>query len=87
MVDTATHGGIHLDDWRQAQVPESVRRPDAWYEHDCQWSIPAVLFSDELDPRAINVNDVREQATVILSSWAPKKYQIVMEARKAARPS
>lgn len=78
MVSTRDHGGIHLDDWRQAQVPAEVRSPDAWYEEDCKWSIPAVLFANELDPSIV------DQANIILKGWKPQSYEIVMRARSVS---
>lgn len=43
LVSTARHGGIHLDDAQQSQIPEQYRRDDNWYEEDCEIAIP-ILF-------------------------------------------
>lgn len=43
-VSTPSHGGIHLDNLRNVQVPEYMRREDGWYEEDMEWAIPAMVF-------------------------------------------
>jgi hypothetical protein len=45
-VSTAGHGGIKLSRQRNAKVPKYMRRDGGWYEEDCEWCIPAIVFSD-----------------------------------------
>lgn len=67
-VDTASHGGYHLDDKANAKVKMLFPdfRPFAgehWYEEDCDWAIVALafpeLFSDENLRAAINTVNSR----------------------------
>jgi len=46
-VGTAGHGGIKLDRKRNAQVPAYMRCDGGWYEEDCDWCIPAIVFARE----------------------------------------
>ena len=43
---TASHGGIHLDDQRQAKMPEILRSADGYYEEDVCWARAAVIFPE-----------------------------------------
>lgn len=43
-VSTASHGGYHLTPELNARIPEQVRRPDGWYEHDCDAALPAYFL-------------------------------------------
>ena len=45
-VMTAGHGGVKLDRKRNAMVPDYMRRAGGWYEEDCEWAIPALVFPD-----------------------------------------
>jgi len=47
-VATPSHGGILLSDERQAAMPSYLRHEDGWYEEDCEWCKPFVVFSDDL---------------------------------------
>jgi hypothetical protein len=52
---TSSHGGIHLDDDHERQIPVEVRHiartyaPAGWYEEDCDLVIPVLWFSHELE--------------------------------------
>jgi hypothetical protein len=51
-VTTASHGGIHLSPDRNALVPDYMKRDGdfatqrraGWYEEDCDWCIPVIVF-------------------------------------------
>ena len=45
-VGTPGHGGIKLDRKRNALVPTDCRRAGGWYEEDCEWAIPALVFPE-----------------------------------------
>jgi hypothetical protein len=45
---TAGHGGIKLDAARNRLIPPYMRRSGGWYEEDCEWAIPFVVFANEL---------------------------------------
>lgn len=56
LVSTSSHGGIHLDDDHERQIPVEVRHtarrpyaPAGWYEEDCDLVIPVLWFYDELE--------------------------------------
>jgi hypothetical protein len=48
-VSTPGHGGFKLSPQRQRMMPDYMKRPGAWYEEDCEWSLVAVVFRDEFD--------------------------------------
>jgi len=47
-VYTASHGGLKLDAKHNHKVPEYLRRKGGWYEEDCDWCIPFVIFEKEI---------------------------------------
>jgi hypothetical protein len=51
-LSTAGHGGIKLYKARNQQVPDYLRagselREAGWYEEDCDWCLPAIIFEKE----------------------------------------
>ena len=71
-VGTAGHGGIKLDRKHNKAVPEYLRRSGGWYEEDCGWAIPFVLFRDEL--QNLPKYDYN-QAVQCFKSWFPTGYE------------
>lgn len=67
-VSTPSHGGIKLDRKRNAQIPVSMRRKGGWYEEDCDWAIPAMVFKSEFKPEQV------ESAAGTLKNWFPAFY-------------
>lgn len=67
-VDTASHGGIWLSQPRITQVPEGIAPINGrcWYEEDCEWALPFVLF-DDVSERDLNLGI----AIQTLASWNP----------------
>jgi len=47
-VSTASHGGIKLDAKRNAAMPEYMRKTGGWYEEDCDWALPFVVFERDI---------------------------------------
>lgn len=47
-VSTAGHGGIKLDASRNRRMPPYMRKPGGWYEEDCDWCLPFVVFEAEI---------------------------------------
>lgn len=52
LVETASHGGIHINAARIAAMPQGLRdftpftgKP-GWYEEDCDWAIVALAFPE-----------------------------------------
>lgn len=65
---TGSHGGIHLSPARNAQVHPAWRRPDGWYEEDCDWAIVAFTFPALfVDSYAAAIETAR--------NWRPFAYQ------------
>jgi hypothetical protein len=48
IVCTPSHGGIHLDDERNAKVDLVWRNANGWYEEDCEANIVFATFFGEL---------------------------------------
>ncbi|MBT3812433.1 MAG: hypothetical protein HON51_05605 [Gammaproteobacteria bacterium] len=51
-VDTTGHGGVKVSDELNKKIPNWVREGtfgklglDGWYEEDCDWCIPVIVFS------------------------------------------
>lgn len=63
-VTTASHGGIHLDEWRERQMPPALAgKFDGWYEEDVCACLPIVAFSNEFpaEVAATALNDLRHE--------------------------
>ena len=43
---TASHGGFHLSEERNAEVDHRLRRHKGWYEEDAEWATVAMTFPD-----------------------------------------
>lgn len=71
-VSTAGHGGIKLDRARNAQVPDYMRRKGGWYEEDCDYAIPVIIFADEF--RKAKGEDIYNDAVDSLRNWHPDEY-------------
>ncbi len=63
---TPSHGGIWLSPERQEQLPDGVRKR-AWFEEDCEASIPLFVFS--ADVRGETGRDYREAAAKSILRW------------------
>ena len=54
---TASHGGFHLSEERNAEVDHRLRRHKGWYEEDAEWATVAMTFPDlftSLERRSAN---------------------------------
>lgn len=65
--ETATHGGYYLIPEVNAAIPEYMRSKDGWYEEDCAWSIPGVVF-----PGKVGKFDLAKDC---LARWYPDHYE------------
>lgn len=74
-VTTASHGGIHLDDSRNAHVHKAWRAKRGWYEEDCEWTIVAVTFPDLFEPEHVI------EAHRVAKDWMPDQYEQVFQVR------
>ncbi|KKN55604.1 hypothetical protein LCGC14_0580760 [marine sediment metagenome] len=77
-VSTASHGGIKLDADRQAAMPEGWSKDGGWYEEDCNWCLPFIIFQadilahgDECAVRSIK----NSRHVEILQDWHPDLYE------------
>jgi len=78
-VSTSSHGGFHLDDERNAQVPLRWRETSwnrqgmaGWYEEDCDWCLVALTFPNVFE------SDERQKARAMIV-WLAKKRGIEIE--------
>jgi hypothetical protein len=77
-VSTASHGGLKLEVWRNARMPRYLRRPGGWYEEDCEWCLPALVFQDEIlaGPDTFLARGVRQGTHVrTAKDWFPDEYE------------
>ena len=77
-VSTASHGGIKCSKKRNAQIPDYMRRAGGWYEEDCEWSIPFVVFEGDIlefsnadATRAI----IAQEHRATFRAWFPDHYE------------
>lgn len=68
---TASHGDFHLDDERNAAMPDCLRNADGWYEEDEQWAKVAFAFP------ALFTERERSQAEKTLRDWQPDAWEIL----------
>ena len=47
-VETPSHGGVKVSRELNEQIPSIARDPDGWYEEDCEFAIPFIVFRDIL---------------------------------------
>lgn len=77
-VSTASHGGIKLDAKHQALMPEHWRKEGGWYEEDCDWCLPFIIFHAAIllygeEDSVRSILDSRHVET--LKDWHPDKYE------------
>lgn len=81
---TASHGGVWLAQWRRQTVQDKLpawfaaRRPDrgsAWYEEDCEWSVPAILFDQDWRAESVQaaINTIRMMHDVCSRNAQPSE--------------
>jgi hypothetical protein len=77
-VTTASHGGIKLSAARQALMPEDWRCDGGWYEEDCDWCLPFVIFQADImvynDDYAVR-NIAGGDHFNTLKNWHPDKFE------------
>lgn len=82
-VSTPSHGGIYLSPERIAQLPAGVKNflnptnsPNGfeWWEEDCDWSVPYVLFADDIRTygKAYKFEENLETAKLIIKRYHPE---------------
>jgi len=68
---TASHGGFHLGEERNALVHPAYRNADAFYEEDSEWSKVAATFPH------LFTDYERKCADQTLRDWEPDAYEVV----------
>lgn len=83
----ASHGGIHVVEARNAQIPGYLRADThgqlgerGWYEEDCDWCIPAVVFAAEWRTWADQCDSTSADGHLAaawdtLRNWHPEGYE------------
>lgn len=67
-VSTASHGGIGLDETRNAQMPDALRVDGGWYEEDVQWALVVLAFPDLFPDR------IAQDAPRVVKEWFPDRW-------------
>lgn len=67
--ETASHGGFHLSETKNTQIPEILRSDAGWYEEDEAWSIVAIHF-----PHLFTCYERRHAEKTLKNSW-PDAYE------------
>jgi hypothetical protein len=77
-VSTASHGGIKLDRERNSRMPEDWRQPGGWYEEDCDWCLPFIVFQADIlnGGEKYAVKHILEGLHIkTLKNWHPDKFE------------
>lgn len=85
-VSTASHGGCKIDGAHNAMIPAQVREQRGWYEEDCAWAIPFMVFPElcaleaqhheqDAEKRAARIIKNAEQAKQTVLNWYPDFYE------------
>lgn len=83
-VTTPSHGGIYVDPERRGRMPEYLAGEPAtdggaWYEEDCHWCFPAVVFEAEfrawIARSGQDPDKFVQSARDTMRNWYPHEYQ------------
>jgi hypothetical protein len=71
-VGTPSHGGVKLSRERNAQMPPYMRQAGGWYEEDCHWAMPYLVFWPEFQTKeTVNL----ETVAGTVKNWNPDEYE------------
>lgn len=73
-VMTASHGGIILSDQRQRAMPPALQIESGSYEEDCDWALPILAFSSELDGQGSCSAGFLQLARDTTRCWHPDRF-------------
>ena len=73
-VMTASHGGIILSDQRQAAMPPALQIEGGSDEEDCDWALPILAFSSELDGQGSCSAGFLQLARDTAKCWHPDRF-------------
>jgi hypothetical protein len=65
---TAGHGGVKVRDDLNEQIPKYMRNENGWYEEDCEWAIPALVFPNAFQNQF-------NRAKEVFRSYRPDEYE------------
>jgi hypothetical protein len=76
IVSTASHGGMHLPEKLNKQIPQYFRNDQGWYEEDCAIAIPgfvlgASVFTTEQSAEFISSGDAERT----VKQWYPDEWE------------
>lgn len=75
---TPGHGGIHLSKARQEAMPVALRVDGGWYEEDCDWALPAVVWPEafviEGSEAMGTPEQVKAEAIRCVKQWNPDRW-------------
>lgn len=71
-VSTAGHGGIKLDRKRQAAMPDYLKREGGWYEEDCEWSLPGVVYGAFFEAKKPGTFQAAKDT---MANWFPELFE------------
>lgn len=78
-VGTAGHGGIKVRADLNELIPEYMRAEGGWYEEDCDWSIPFVVFAAQLAEGCTDEYTMKTladgTAKETLKNWKPDAFE------------
>jgi hypothetical protein len=75
LCSTPSHGGVHLDEEHNAQVPAAFRNPNGWYEEDCELNIAIWLWPEAFTSTfTTDVEVMKAQAADSLREWFPDQW-------------
>lgn len=87
-VMTAGHGGVKLSPERNDQIPVPYRNSNAWYEEDCEWAIPGMIFRDDFVNQDENRRDeVSEAIDTTCKNWYPDFFMMMTGIELTAEDS
>lgn len=72
---TPSHGGFHVCNTLNQQIPEYMRDPGGWYEEDCDWAIVATVFPNAFLEHDKDPPKTFESARNTLRNWHPEAYE------------
>lgn len=78
--ETARHGGFEVDQGQNHLVHEALRKPDGFYEEDCEWAAVTHAFPD-----LFTTHERRHAQEMIRSLW-PSVWSRLYEVVRRAEP-
>lgn len=78
-VSTAGHGGIKLSPALQRRMPDYMRCANGWYEEDCEWALPFLVFQQQIlaetTAESCKHSIHRDEHAKTCKNWFPAIYE------------